>query len=122
MAEKRVTVKDNFIKVKAFLEANGADTALVEFIEKRLEQTEKKNGARKPTANQLENEMLKVKILEIIANEGKTVTEITTELAASGMGVFTNQKISALANQLVDAEKVEKIKDKKRSLFKAVVG
>ena len=120
----KVTVKDNFVKVKAFLEANGATEDMVKFIEGRIEQVEKKNGSRKPTATQVVNEGIKSVILEKLNAEPNrmfTVTELCKELEAE-FGVLANQKVSSLVNALVKAEQVAKVIDKRKSFFTAVKG
>ena len=120
----KVTVKDNFVKVKAFLEANGATEDMVKFIEGRIEQVEKKNGSRKPTATQVVNEGIKSVILEKLNAEPNrmfTVTELCKELEAE-FGVLANQKVSHLVNALVKDEHATKVIDKRKSFFTAVKG
>ena len=78
-----------------------------------------KRNARKsstPTKTQKENESLKEKILEIMANSenAMTATEVGKVLG------LTPQKVSALMKQLIADGKVEKTKVGKSTLFSLV--
>ena len=87
------------------------------FIEHELELLAKKNsGEKKPTTTQQANEGLKSAIIEgMEPNRMYTVTEIIKEIpACAGL---TNQKVSPLMNQLVDAGKLNKTSEKRRSYF-----
>lgn len=82
-------------------------------------QMEKKrsSGSSKPTKTQLENEAIKANILEVLSDEGQTVSEILPQLDASlSSKPLTNQRVSALLRQLIP-DKVVKTIDKKTSLF-----
>ena len=83
-------------------------------------QMEKKrsSGSSKPTKTQLENESIKENILAVLTEEGQTVSEILPQLDETlSSKPLTNQRISALLKQLVDAKSVVKTIDKKTSLF-----
>lgn len=88
-----------------------------EFINHELELLAKKNsGEKKPTATQVANEALKVAIVEgMEANRLYTVTELIKEIPA--LAGLTNQKVSPLANQLVEDGKLTKTTEKRRSYF-----
>lgn len=87
------------------------------FIQHEIELLEKKNsGEKKPTATQVANEALKVAIVEAVEpNRLYTVTEMIKEIPA--LAGLTNQKVSPLANQLVEEGKLIKTVDKRRSYF-----
>lgn len=78
---------------------------------------EKKSASKKPTANQEANEGFKATIIEVLTNADKalTVTEIQTVNAE--LGALSNQRVSALLRQLIEANKVIKTVDKKKSFF-----
>ena len=79
---------------------------------------ERKSGAeRKPTATQVANEGYKAAIEDFLANAETpcTVTDILKGTPA--LEGFSNQKVSALMTQLVNAGKVTKTSDKRRSYF-----
>ena len=101
-----------------------ANVELVEKLTKMKEQFEKKNkssvgadGKKVLTAEQKKNESLKETILEILARyeEPKQVKDLISE--NEELTEYTGQKISALMTQLVKAEKVVKVIDKKASKF-----
>lgn len=88
-----------------------------DFIQHELELLAKKNsGEKKPTATQVANEALKVAMVNgMEANRLYTVTELIKEIPA--LAGLTNQKVSPLANQLVDEGKLVKTTEKRRSYF-----
>lgn len=101
-----------------------ANVELVEKLTKMKEQFEKKNkssvgadGKKVLTVEQRKNEVLKETILEVLARyeEPKQVKDLITE--NEELSEYTGQKISALITQLVKAEKVVKVADKKASKF-----
>ena len=101
-----------------------ANVELVEKLTKMKEQFEKKNkssvgadGKKVLTAEQKKNEILKETILEILTRyeEPKQVKDLIAE--NEELASYTGQKISALITQLVKAEKVIKVVDKKASKF-----
>lgn len=101
-----------------------ANVELVEKLTKMKEQFEKKNkssvgadGKKVLTAEQKKNEILKETILEVLTRyeEPKQVKDLISE--NEELTEYTGQKISALMTQLVKAEKVVKVADKKVSKF-----
>ena len=101
-----------------------ANVELVEKLIKMKEQFEKKNkssvgadGKKVLTAEQKKNEILKETILEVLGRyeEPKQVKDLISE--NEELANYTGQKISALMTQLVKAEKVVKVIDKKASKF-----
>jgi hypothetical protein len=119
---KKMTRKEMFAEIKAVVETSNLTAErmaeMTAFIEKQIEQLERKSGTSKPTKTQLENESIKAEILEIFSTMEKpvTVTEFC-ELTTSEIGNLSNQKLSALFNQLVKAEKLTKSVEKKKSYF-----
>ena len=69
------------------------------------------------TATQKENEVLVEELYEVIKgmDTPATITEIMK--ADEKFGAMSNQKVSALAKKLVDAKRVVKTSDKKKSYF-----
>lgn len=86
-------------------------------------QIAKKNssGSGKPTKNQVENEKIMNVIYEVLATDGgsHTITELIK--MDERLNDYTNQKMSALLKKLADSGRVTKTKDKKTTLFSAVV-
>lgn len=93
-----------------------------DFINHEIELLDKKNvnksGEKKLTAKQKENETYKVEILGIISEEAHTVSEILK------LGNFpdemTNQRISAIIKQMIEADLVVRTEKDRKAYFKAV--
>ena len=118
--EKRITKKENFGMLKEIAELMGR-TDLVEFIDHEIELIEKKAGRKVETATQKENAEIKTKIIDFLVKNAEkqfTITELQAEMPE--LADYSNQKVSALVNQLYKATQVDKIVDKKRSYFKAI--
>ena len=110
--------------VKGIVEkSNHPQTAeLVAKIDNELELLSKKNSAdKKPTAQQTANEGIKTAIVEgMEPNRLYTITEIIKEIPECAD--MTNQRVSALVRQLVDAGKVKRTEDKRKAYFSLIVG
>lgn len=121
MANVKMTKRDYFNEVLAIVENAKENIENYEdiknFIEHEIELLNKKKSNTKPTKTQVENEKIKAKILEVLTeiNEVMTISELMT---ADGLEEYSNQKLSALANQLVREKKVVKTSVKKVSYFK----
>ena len=115
MSEKRVFRKDYLGELKVLAEDAGRED-LVDFCEKEIEKL--MNRKTSQTKNQKENEGIKETILEVLAGLDEPVTVTDFLKADERVAEYSNQKVSALMKQLVDAGKVEKVVDKKRSYFK----
>lgn len=129
----KMTKADRFTALAKFLSDNpnmkfstpkGEITAedMGEFVAHELELLSKKNSAdKKPTAQQTANEAVKTAILEgMEVNRLYTITELIKEIPECAD--MTNQKVSALVRQLVDAGSVAKTVDKRKSYFSLIVG
>jgi hypothetical protein len=93
------------------------------FIEHELELLSKKNsGDKKPTAQQEANATIKANILatmEADPNRLWTVSELLK--AVKGLPEdMTNQRMSALVRQLVEANLVERTVDKRKAYFSLI--
>lgn len=111
---KKLTKREMFEGIKANYALTDEEVA---FIDHELELLARKNastGERKPTAVQKANEGIKEEILAVLSDEPQTITDVVKSLE----GDYTNQKISALVRQLIADGKVEKVVDKRKSLFK----
>lgn len=128
---KKLTKKDKFNALAAML--NGIDPVnvvadgltagdLAEFVAHEIDLLEnRKAGDKKPTATQVANEGIKQEILDGMAeNRLYTITEMMKEIPACAE--LTNQKISALLKQMVEAENpaVRKIVDKRKTYFQLI--
>ena len=116
---KKLTKRDRFEALLKMDEVK-ADPAMVEFINHEIDLLTRKNaGDKKPTANQIANDGYKdIIFAELSANPDKlyTVTELIK--GVDGLGDLTNQRVSALLRQMIDANGVEKVVDKRKSYFR----
>lgn len=93
-------------------------TEVIEKLDKMLVQVNKKSSAnRKPTATQLENEGLRVKIVEYLTNTGKrlTVSEMMKEI--EGLKELSNQRVTSLATSLYKEGKIGREVEKRKAYF-----
>ena len=124
----KITKADRFTALRAHLQANpgmkfstpkgdisAEDMAI--FLEHELELLSKKNSAdKKPTAQQTANEAVKTAILDSL-EDGKVYTITDIIKTVPECADMTNQKVSALVRQLVDADLMVKTVDKRKSYF-----
>lgn len=113
MENKKMTKKQYF---GVLLEIVKGNEDLENFINHEIELLDKKTSSGTKTKNQVENENIKVEILNALAEFGKgvTVTELMTKVA------YSNQKLSALLKQLVEENKVERTEDKRKVYFSLI--
>ena len=112
MANK-ITKKEMFTMIKAQVKDNAE---MVAFIDHEIELLDKKASNKKATKTQEANVGIKSTILAVLeGNKSMTVTEM--QGASAELGKLSNQKVSALVRQLVDAGDVVRIIDKKVSRF-----
>jgi len=114
--EKKMTKKEMFAAIIAKYDLT---TDEVEFLNHEIELLERKAGKdRKPTANQLVNAGIKEEIVSILTGaERMTCTEIAKALQPSHTEDISVNKVSALMKQLIEAGKVVKTVEKRKSYF-----
>ena len=122
MAEKKMTKREYLMKLREIVADN---EELVAFIDHELELLNKKNASGTQTKTQEENK----KIAEMLVNEltkfenPVTITdlmnnsEVIKSYVLENGNPLTNQKISAIFKQLVEANKLIKVTEKKKSYF-----
>ena len=117
-SNRKPTKRDRF-NALLNIDAVKNDADLVAFIEHEIELLAKKNaGDKKPTAKQMENDAVKQVILdEMTANPDKlyTVTELIKGVPE--LAEYSNQRVSALLRQMIEANAVVKTVDKRKSYF-----
>ena len=113
----RMTKAQKF-QMLADLPAVKADPMLSEFIAHEMELLAKKNTAdKKPTAQQEANAVIKQNVLTVLADGKKrTVSELRT-MVPDLPDTMTNQRMSALVRQMVDAGQVVRSEDKRKAFF-----
>lgn len=114
MAEKKMTKKDYFNQIKELVVGN---VELENFINHELELLNKKNASKAPTKVQIENESIKELIVETLSTFEKPATISDIQSANDELAKLSNQKISALLTQLINADKVVRTTDKKKAYF-----
>ena len=122
MENKKVTKREYFEMIKGIC---GDNQDIVNFCNHEIELLERKSSKGGATKTQTEN----VKVAEMLIAEltkiAKPVTitdlmntsDIVKEYKLENGNLLSNQKISAILKQQVDAGKVVKVTDKKKSLF-----
>ena len=100
--------------INVAIEALGEGEAVERLVALKEQLAKRGSGKHGPTKVQKENEVVKARILEMLADGGMTATDIAHALDTSV------QKVSALLKQLTDSEKVERVKEGKVLLFRLV--
>lgn len=122
MAEKKITKREYFTKLREVVADNAE---LVAFIDHELELLNKKNASGTQTKTQEENKKIAEMLINELAKAGTpmTITDLmnTSEVIKSYVlengNTLTNQKISAIFKQLVEAGTLVKVTEKKKSYF-----
>lgn len=117
MENKKLTKKEKFAMIKEYIADN---EMLMEFVDNEINLLTKKASSSAKSKNQVENENIKDKIVELLKSTNLQYTITDFQNAFVDMSEYSNQKLSALFTQLVNEKKVEKIVDKKKSYFKAI--
>ena len=95
-------------------------SATVEKLEALKAQLAKRGSTKTPTKTQKANEEVKAVIAEVLAETGEKMT-VTEMIADERLNGYTNQKISALLRQMVEAGKVVKTTEGKKAYFAVAV-
>jgi hypothetical protein len=99
-----------------------APAEVITKLTKMVEQLDKKNASpKKLTAQQLKNEELKEVIADFLADNADTGFTVSDLLkAVPELEGDSNQHVSALMRQLVQAGSAEKYSEKRRTYFRIV--
>jgi hypothetical protein len=106
------------IQMFEMIKSHLTSTEEIEFINHEIELLKSKNANRKPTTNQIENNTFKSAIAYFLtekAEEKFTISEIQAQV--SGVETLSNQRMSALMNQLVNEGVVKKVYEKRKAYF-----
>ena len=120
---KRMTKKEMFAVIAETINAVEVENKaeMLNFIDHEIELLEKKSSKSGQTKTQKENELLKAELLTAFAEMEQPVTiSEFCEKTSHPVGKLSNQKLSALLNQLVKAGKMVKTIEKKKSYFAVV--
>ena len=117
---KKITKKEMFTMVAKVVENSTVEnkTEMLDFIAHEIELLEKKNSRSGQTKTQKENEILVEQLFSALSEFDKpiTISEFMKE-STHEVSTLSNQKLSALMKKLVDAERVVKTTEKKKSYF-----
>lgn len=110
----KMTKKEMFTKILTHL----TEADEIAFVEHELELLAKKAGSKsgKPTATQAANEEVKAAIVEAMET-GVTYTIADLMANVPALAEASNQKVSALMKQLVEAGRVVKSYEKRKAYF-----
>lgn len=114
----KITKKMRFEQLLNMAEVQ-ANPDFVAFIQHEIELLDSKKSGGAETKLQKENADIKDSIYEAMAdNTLYTITDMIKSF--DFLTDMTNQKISALVNQMVRSNLVERIEDKKKTYFKKI--
>ena len=123
MAQNKMTKREWFAVLVGIVE--GSDYAdkdgALDFINHEVELLAKKSGKTGKTKVQKENEVLIEQVFDELATMDKPMTVSELQGASEFFAQFSNQKLSALLKKLVDAERIDKAVEGKKSYFSAKV-
>ena len=118
----KMTKAQKFAMIAALPEVQN-NPMLAEFIAHEVDLLTRKNSSdKKPTAKQEANEVIKASILEVMEADANRLFSVT-ELLKVVPGLpedMTNQRMSALVRQMVDAGQVKRTEDKRKAFFSLV--
>ena len=123
MATVKVTQKDYFNGLIAYLKGEETDFTneeFVEFLEGRIAVLNNKSANRKTKVNESDEE-LKDAAIEALTALGEPSTVSALMKANERLGAESNQKVSAILRKLIAEERVVREKDKKTTLFSLAV-
>ena len=122
MADVKVTQREYFAGIVAVL--NGEETEfsneeLINFIEGRVAQLDRKASNKKAKTNEADVTLVEA-ITDVLADGSrKTVTEM--QKADAALAEVSNQKVTAILRKMQADGLVDKVKDKKNTLYFAVL-
>lgn len=96
------------------------DETVKEKLEALKTQLAKRSTSKTPTKTQKANEEVKAVIANVLVESGEKMT-VTEMIADERLNNYTNQKISALLRQMVEAGKVTKTLDGKKAYFTVAI-
>ena len=112
---KAPTKKENFTAIKAFLESNGADKALVDAVNHELELLAKRAEKPSKTAEQVDADKALVDAITAVLADGSKKTVSDMQKASAELLAVSCSKITSLLTRVIvpsGAVKREEIKRK----------
>ena len=122
MADVKVTQREYFAGIVAVLngeESEFSNEELINFIEGRVAQLDRKASNKKAKTNEADVTLVEA-ITDVLADGSrKTVTEM--QKADAALAEVSNQKVTAILRKMQADGLVDKVKDKKNTLYFAVL-
>lgn len=122
MADVKVTQREYFAGIVAVLngeESKFSNEELINFIEGRVAQLDRKASNKKAKTNEADVTLVEA-ITDVLADGSrKTVTEM--QKADAALAEVSNQKVTAVLRKMQADGLVDKVKDKKNTLYFAVL-
>lgn len=116
----KITKAMRFAEIREMIPADRTD--LLDFIDHEVSLLSRKNRAdRKPTANEIATNEARENLYENLVAHGAPLTVSEIMATFSDFSTMSNQKITALLRGLVNAGRVVKTIEKRKSYFAAVV-
>ena len=116
---RKPTQRDNYNEIRQILVDGGYPDHLIEFVDGRIAQLDKKNSAeRKPTAKQIENDSFKADILDWmeqgVAYAAADIHKGVPSIVAAGISA---NRVTAMLTQLVTNGSIIRETDKRKSVY-----
>ena len=118
--EKKITKKEMFAQIIEVLNQYGTDEQ-VAFCEREIELINKKAESKKSKDASAENVALADTVYNVLVEAGRGLTVSEVQKQSDELAGLSTPKITALMRILMDAGKVVRTQDKKRTEFSAVV-
>lgn len=119
MEKTKITKKEKYGMLLK-IEEVAKNPMLVEFINKEVELLNKKNSKNGQTKTQKDNVGIKDIIVEVLKAETGALTISEIQDKNETLAGYTNQKMSALLAQLVNEKIIERVKEKKVTMFRYI--
>ena len=128
MTTNKKTMRDYFVAVRNHIAVEGVEfegitnDEMLEFLDKRIEQIDKKraasaNGEKKMTETQKANEVLKANIVEAMANLNEAVPVSYMLKNFECCAGLSSSKVTSMLNQLVKAGAITATKTKGQNAY-----
>jgi len=115
---RKPTQRDRYAEIREILASAGRDD-LVEFVDGRVAQLDKKNSAeRKPTAKQVENAGFKADIVAFMEpNTQYLSADITKGVPSIVAAGISANRVTAMLTQLVNDGTLVRTEDKRKNFY-----
>ena len=109
-----MTKREMFVLIAT---TNADNTEIVEFCNHEIELIDKRSSSKTPTKTQKENEVLMDTIEEALRAIAEKTTVTNLIATAESLSNLSNQKVSAMLRKMVEAGRVIKTTEGKKTYF-----